>query len=621
MKRTSKGSDPCFISFMGLTPNSSRLALAALLLLSLSVSLSAQAIYIENQIPAGGVQIDYAVTIKNPISHLYDVEMDVKGMRTTTVSVSLPAWEPGAYSIRDFAKNVQDFRAVSSRNQPLTLQKADKLTWQISKAAADDVVIHYQVFSNRLSDDLADISGPSLFMYVNGEKHVPVSVKYNIPGGWKVYTGLDKQGDRYHASDYDIFVDAPAFIGEHLKVLDFDVDKIPHRIVLSQPDISMIDQQVTSDMKDIVEAAKKVFDGKLPYKDYTFLVKVQANTGSGGIEHLNSTRITVGENDFVNQTSYRRFLFVVAHEYFHLWNVKRIRPKVLGPFDYTKEANTHLLWVSEGITSYYADVLLNRADIASPQEFLDKMGTVVNTLQHAPGRNLMSAEEASWETWSRSDNSDNNTISYYDKGELIGLLLDIEIRSRTKNAKSLDDVMRYLKANYADKGVGFPEDGFLQAVETVAGSDFKEFFEINAQSRKELNYDRYLKLAGWQISVSKEPGTIYAGVEYERNDAGMARVKRVVPGSPAEKAKLDTGDVLVAINGERLTYDNFRTRLHSHKLGETLKLTLTRGERLLTTDLTPVEYRQETWNVAESPEPTPQMIKLRNLLLGVKEQH
>ncbi len=591
-----------------------------LLLLFFQISAYSQAIYAENQIPARGVDIEYNVTIKNPVSHIYDVEMDVHGMRTSSVDVVMPAWEPGSYTIKDFAKNVQDFRAATARNQSLTWTKTDKLTWHITKQAADDVVIHYQLFSSRLTDEMADISGPSLFMYVDGEKHVPVSVKYNTPSGWKVYTGLEKQGDRYRASDYDIFVDAPAFIGDHFKVLEFEVDKIPHRIVFTQADISLIDLQVTNDVQEIVQAAKAVFNGKLPYKDYAFLVKVQANSGSGGLEHLNSTRITVGENDFVNQTSYQRFLFVAAHEYFHLWNVKRIRPKVLGPFDYTKEVNTHLLWVSEGITSYFADVLLARADITSPDEFLYKMGTVVDSLQHAPGRQLMSAEESSWETWSRSDNGDNNTISYYDKGELIGLLLDIEIRARTKNAKSLDDVMRYLLETYADKGIGFPEDGFLKAVETVAGSDFKEFFELNVQSRKELNYDRYLKLAGLQISISKQPGTIYAGIEFERADGNLARVKRVVPGSPAEKAKLDTGDVLLSMNNERLTFDNFRSRLHSHKLGETLKVTLLRGERMMTVELTPVEYQTEQWTIAESPEPTPDQMKIRNLILGVKEK-
>jgi len=591
-----------------------------IILLLLRAPAYAQAIYAENQIPSGGVAIAYEVTIKNPALHLYDVELEIRGMNVEAIQVAMPAWEPGAYSIRDHARNVQDFRAASNRKQPLIWKQTDKQTWQVSKQPADSVTINYQVFSPRLTDELADISGPALFMYVVGQKHVPVSVKYNAPNDWKVYTGLEKRGDRYHASDYDIFIDAPAFIGERFRVLEFEVNKIPHRMVFSKSDISMIDGQVTSDVQDIVEAARSLFDGKLPYKDYIFLVKVQPATGSGGLEHLNSTRITVGEHDFVNQTSYRQFLLVVAHEFFHLWNVKRIRPKVLGPFDYTREVNTRLLWVSEGLTSYYADLLLVRANIATPQEFLDKVGTVVNTLQHATGRLLMSAEEASWNTWLRSDNAVNNTISYYDKGQLVGLLLDIEIRARTQNAKSLDDVMRYLMATYADKGIGFPEDGFLQAVETVVGSDFKEFFQLNVESRKELNYERYLKQAGLQVSVSKQPGTIFAGLEYDRADTGQVRVKRVIPGSPAERARLDVGDILVAMNNDRLTFENFRTQLHSRKIGESLKLTVLRGERLFASELIPVEFQQVTWMVVEAPQSTPEHARLRQLWFGLKEK-
>jgi len=595
-----------------------RFVLIFVLLTALPSFAQAQAVYAENQKSAAGVAIEYTVTIKNPVAHIYDLQMDIRGLRAASVDVAMPAWEPGSYTIQDFARNVQDFRPDTTRNQPLKWKQTDKLTWRIEKQPSDDVVVHYQVFSNRLTDEMADISGPALFMYVDGQKHVPVSVKYNTPSGWKVYTALEKNGDRYHATDYDIFVDAPAFIGDHFKVLEFEVDKVPHRIVFSQSEIAMIEPQVTSDVQDVVTAGRSMFGGKLPYKQYMFLVRVQPTTGSGGIEHLNSTRITVGENDFVNQSSYRRFLFVCAHEYFHLWNVKRIRPAVLGPFDYTKEANTRLLWVSEGITSYYADLLLVRSDIGNLQEFLDKISTAIDSLQHAPGRLLMSAEEASWTAWDHSDNAVNNTISYYDKGEIIGFLLDLEIRGRTKNAKSLDDVMRYLLETYADKGVGFPEDGFLKAVETVTGQDFRDFFELNVQGRKELDYNHYLNQAGFQISMARTPGTIYAGVEYEKTDAGLARVKRVVPGSPAEKAKLDVGDVFVAMNNVRLGFDDFRIRLHSHKIGETLKLTILRGERLMTIELTPIEYVVEQWTVAESPSMNPGEAKLRSLWLGVK---
>src|SRR6185295_14958792 len=218
----------------------------------------AQAIYVENQIPARGVEIEYTVTIRNPISHLYDVGISIKGIRESTVSVSMPAWSPGMYRIENYARNVQDFHATTARNQPLKWEQTDKQTWRISKQAADDVEVRYQIFSTQLTDQMADVAPPTMFMYVVGQKHVPCSVKYNVPGGWKVYTGLEKKGDRYYASDYDIFIDAPAFIGE-VKVLNYKVGGARHYLVFSKRDVSMSAPQVTADIQDIVEAAMMMF--------------------------------------------------------------------------------------------------------------------------------------------------------------------------------------------------------------------------------------------------------------------------------------------------------------------------------------------------------------------------
>jgi len=204
----------------------------------------AQAIYAENQIPARGVSIDYVLTIKNPMSHLYDVEIQIKGIRESSVSVSMPAWSPGIYRIENYARNVQDFRAVNARNQPLNWEQTDKQTWRIAKQTADDLNVHYQVFSTLLTDQMADVAPPSIFMYVAGQKHVPCSVKYNTPGGWKVYTGLERRGDRYYASDYDIFIDAPAFIGSEFKLLEFETGGARHHLVFSKPNISMSAAQV-----------------------------------------------------------------------------------------------------------------------------------------------------------------------------------------------------------------------------------------------------------------------------------------------------------------------------------------------------------------------------------------
>src|SRR5947207_803190 len=210
------------------------------LCLFVAVPLShAQAIYSQNQIPARGVSIEYTMTISNPTSHLYDVEMQIKGIREGSVSVSIPAWSPGMYRIENYARNVEDFRATNTRNQPLKWEKSDKQTWRVAKANADDVAIRYQVFSPALADDMADVAPPTLFMYVVGQKHVPCTLKYNMPAGWNVYTGLEKKADRYYASDYDIFIDAPAFLGADFKVLEFETGGARHHLVFSKANISM----------------------------------------------------------------------------------------------------------------------------------------------------------------------------------------------------------------------------------------------------------------------------------------------------------------------------------------------------------------------------------------------
>ena len=592
------------------------LLFAAYLFLAVSSS-HAQAIYAQNQIPARGVSVAYTVTIKNPISHLYEVQIQIRGIRDNAVSVSVPAWSPGMYRIENYARNVQDFHATDINDETLPWEKTDKQTWRVGKQNAQDIEVHYQVYSTSLTDQMADFAPPTVLMYVVGQKHVPCTLKYNVPTGWNVYTGLERRGDSYYASDYDILIDAPAFVGADFKVLEFETGGARHHLVFSNPSISMSAAQVSSDVQDIVEAAMAMF-GQLPYKDYTFLFKVQPQ-GANSVEHLNSTHITIGENDFVTQASYRQVLSTVAHEFFHLWNVKRIRPAVLGPFDYTHEVQTRLLWLSEGITSYYADLLLERAGIDLPVEFFGRMGGLIDLMQHTPGRKLMSAEEASWDAWLRADNADSTAVSYYVKGELIGLLLDVEIRARTKNQKSLDDVMRYLMNTYANKGVGFPEDGFLKAVEAVAGSDFHEFYQTAVQSRNELDYNRYLKQAGLSVEMATQPASMYLGIEFEQAESNLVRIKRVVASSPAELAKLDAGDILIAMNDERVTYENFRSRLHSHSIGETVKLSVLRGQRLLTLNIIPVEFQEQHWQLNENPQPTLAQRELKNGWLATKE--
>ena len=587
--------------------------LLALALAAGASSAEAQVVYAANQIPAGNVEIDYRLTIEDPTFHIYTIEIEIQEVDADTVRLAMPAWSPGAYSIRNYARNVQNFQARSGR-RPLQWKKIDKQTWEVSKQPDQDLFVTYEVYSTGLAHSMADVSPPALYMYVVGYKHVPVALRYEKPGSWEVHTGLPRRGGAYRAADYDVLIDAPAFVGE-FKTLEFESDEVRYRMVFSDPGMEFVEAQVIGDVRAIVEAAVDVF-GSAPFDEYVFLFKVRPNAGSGGLEHLNSTRISVGENDFASRTRYERFLFVVSHEFFHLWNVKRIRPEILGPFDYTKEGYTNLLWVSEGLTSYYGRLLLLRAGIYAPVEYINSVTQEINLLQQSPGRFLMSAEEASWNTWVRSDNSENNSISYYTKGELIGLLLDIEIRARTGNEKSLDDVMRYLMTEYAGKGIGFPEDGFREALSTVAGSDFDEVYFQLAQSRTELDYDRYVEQAGLRVRAEFQPSALYMGVQVTEGDGNSAEITRVIADSPAADAGFDAGDIIVAFNERRVTFTNFETEFRRRKLGEEIAVSVLRGQQFLSLELKPGETRTERWVIVEASSPTDEQLELRRLWIG-----
>ena len=585
------------------------------LLLFTPSTLSAQGVYAANQIPAGGVQVEYRISMEDPSAHLYAVEMDVRGVQTDTLQVAMPAWAPGDHRIRNFARNIQNFQVrTRSGNRRLNWAKTDSHTWEILKQPADDVLVTYDVYSTGLTAEMADISGPATYMYVVGHKHVPVTLRYDKPGAWEIYTGLERRGGAYRAPDYDVFIDAPAFVGD-ARVHEFTSEDVLYRLVFSDPLVEFNKDQLLTDIRDIVEETVELF-GSPPHESYTFLFKIVPASGSRGLEHLNSTRITVGGNDFASGPRYESFLFIVAHEFFHVWNGKRIRPSAESVFDYTKEAPTRLLWVTEGLTNYYARLLLARTNILPFQAYQAQLAQEIDRLQHAPGRFLMSLEEASWEVWAPSDNSDNNSVSYYTKGEIAGFLLDIEIRARTGGEKSLDDVMRYLMETYANQGVGVPEDGFRMALNTVAGSNFNEFYASVVQSRRELDYTRYASQAGLLIRANRQLPTLYIGIQFVEVDGGLARISRVIPDSPASAAGIDTGDILLAFGDRRVTFNNFQSEFRRRKLGETIDLTIARGDRILVLELKPGETQEEIWTIIDAPNVTPEQMEIRNRWIG-----
>jgi predicted metalloprotease with PDZ domain len=394
------------------------------------------------------------------------------------------------------------------------------------------------------------------------------------------------------------------------------------------------------DVQKIVETEVEIMGGEIPYKDYTFFLHLRANAG-GGLEHLNSASLgyprfgfksssgdrttSSSPNAGATERDYRGFLSLVAHEFFHLWNVKRLRPDALGPFDYTKENYTKVLWVAEGITDYYADVALRRANLVTEQEFLSATAKSFQNLQNTPGRFEQTVEESSYDSWIKfyrqDENSVNSQVSYYDKGAILGLLLDLEIRKRSNGTKSLDDVMRYLLAEFFKKDRNYGPEDFQKACELMAGSSLEEFFAKYVRSRDELDYNAALNAAGLQLETTKnEEGKpvekAFFGADTEWvNDRLM--VRRVSAGSPAYDQGLNTGDQIVALNNMRVTKEFFDARMAEKKPGDLINLTIFRFDDLSTLLIKLGRTTEGTYRIVPLPTQNEAQKKVYKSWLGI----
>jgi len=556
------------------------------------------------------VDIAFTVAISRPHTHLFDVDVSIKRSANGPQEelLVMPVWTPGSYMIREFERNVQDFAAADTAGQPLKWEKTNKNTWRVLTNGARDWHATYRVYANELSvrtselnSDHAFWNNANLLMYLEGFLKSPSTVRVLAPDVWKIATGLPAvpgQKNTFRAENFDVLYDSP-FEASNFKTIVFNVKGVPHRIVIDGTG-NYDSERMRRDVQKIVETQIELMGGEVPYRDYTFILHLRANAG-GGLEHLNSTalgyprfgfRIRSGDRATsaapnttdTPERDYRGFLALVSHEFFHVWNVKRIRPDVLGPFDYTQENYTKVLWVAEGITDYYTDLVLRRAGLVSESDFLSATARSMQNLQNTPGRLVQSAEESSFDAWVKyyrqDENSVNSQISYYDKGGLLGLLLDLEIRKRTGGAKSLDDVMRYLYAEFFKKNRNYDAGDFQKAAELMAGSSLEEFFSKYVRGKEELDYNAALEAAGLRLETSAAADAkVYFGADVVQEDDRLI-VRRVYAGSPAYEHGLNAGDQIVAMDNMRVTKDFFNARMAEKKPGDVVNLTIFRFDDL-----------------------------------------
>ena len=575
----------------------SLLAVAVLLLLCGPATASRTAA------PAAAAAVAFTVSLPAPHTHLLEVEMRVRGGGAGQTDLVLPVWTPGDYKIRDFARNVQAFAAFDAAGRPLPWQKADKTTWRVRTGGARAWRATYRVYSNDRTASMVDTgrvgerygfwNNTTALMHVRGRLKTPATLRIAAPPGWKIATGLPAvpgSPDTFRATDFDHLYDCPVLVGE-FRTHAFAVRGVPHRIVVAGPG-SYDARKLTDDVGKMVEAAARLM-GDMPYTDYTFLLLlVPSVEGGRGLEHANSTAI-VFEPGSLSDDGYAASLPLIAHEFFHLWNVKRIRPEGLGPFDYTRENYSRVLWVAEGFTDYYKDLILRRAGIISLEEYLAALTRQVQFLRYTPGIRRMSVEQASLDAWLVPDANDENWYNafsdYYTKGSILGLLLDLEIRRRTAGSRSLDDVMRALYAEYGKRGRNYRPEDVQRVCERLAGVSLADFFRRYVRGTEDLDYGP-LSAVGLKVGAAAGPDgrpalRTYLGIQARDAREGPI-VDAVYDGAPAHQGGLNVGDRILAIDRALVDTETWRDHVTAKRPGEIVRVTVERDGELRTFDVT-----------------------------------
>ncbi len=458
--------------------------------------------------------IAYTLRAPAPETNIAEIEARIPTGGRASVDLMLPVWSPGYYGIGDYARNVQEFAARTPDGAPLTVEQPKPNHWVVTTNGAPVIVIAYKllcrstfVTGSWVGPNFAVINGPSTFITLTEKAERPHEVRLELPPVWKQsITSLDNAPDgrpnHYRGPNYDVFIDSPIVAGT-ISTHEFEVGGTRH-VLADFGDLGAWDGQAAADkIKLFVEEHRRFLGGTLPFKRYVFLNGFRG--GQGGLEHLNSSLLSSGRNPTTTEPTLR-WLKYVSHEYFHAINVKRLRPVELGPFDYEQLPQTPSLWISEGLTTYYGDLAVVRSGVASPADFLAGLSGHIRTLQTSPGRLVQSLEQASLSA-GRSSKSGvggdrNATISYYDKGPIVGLLLDARIRRVTNDRQSLDDGMRLAIKRYSGAR-GFTPDEFKQTIGEVAGVDLTAFFNATLASTDELDYAEMLDWFGLRFA---EPG-------------------------------------------------------------------------------------------------------------------
>lgn len=532
--------------------------------------------------------ISYSLSFPNPQTHYIDVEMKIENIDNKELEIILPVWAPGSYLIREFSKNLEGLSAYSLNGKPLKSHKTRKNAWKIETKGEQTIVVNYKVYAFEISvrtsfvdETHAFVSPTGVFMYTKEAFSNPVKVSINPHEKWsKISTGLEEipsEKNTFIAQNFDWLYDSPIEIGNQ-DVFEFTAAGVKHEVAMVGGG-NYDSQKLKKDMAKVVEEATAIF-GENPNKKYVFIVHNHKN-GGGGLEHLNSTVLGAKRMGYNDPTTYSNFMGLVAHEYFHLWNVKRLRPEALGPFDYENENYTTDLWIAEGFTAYYDNLLIKRAQIISEDRYLHLIGTDIQAQLNLPGDKIQSVAEASFDAWIKyyrqNENSSNAQVSYYTKGALLALILDLEIIHQTKGKKSLDDVLKtaYIEF-FKEKNIGFTSQEFKILLEKTAGINLSDFYQNYVYGPAPLDFDKYLAYVGLKIQRNINDSKPSLGIITNKSNI----ITKVVRDGSAWNDGLNVNDELLAIDQERV--EDMETALKNKKVGDQVEVLVNRDGLLQT---------------------------------------
>ncbi|MBN1356026.1 M61 family metallopeptidase [bacterium] len=559
--------------------------------------------------------VHYAIDIPDPDKPYLHITLTVRDCPAGGFDLKLPTWLPGAYRINDFSKNIEDLRVRTDSGRSCPVRKTDKQTWHVEPETGGTITVTYRLYAFLLQDDgnfvtgdFAVLNPSSALLAAVPHMKSPCTLEVILPPRWKrISTGLEPVVGRetvFAADDYHHLADSPLLVGNH-EIHRFDIDGIPHEIAI-EGRYRFDSETFLSDIEKIARVELEMME-HAPYGRYIFLVLITDR--DAGLEHRNSTLIFCRHSDFRPRETYLEAITIFAHELFHAWNVKALVPDVYVEPDYFTESYSDLLWFSEGITNYYHYQFMRRAGVLTGQDYLKKLGKVIHRYSRVPGRHFQSASEASFDAWIKyyqhDENTNNSTVSYYLKGSLVAMLLDLELIGLTGGQRRLDDLMRILYRNRIRNGSrGFSYGDVKAAASEAAGKSMDEFFERFVEGTGDLPYDDYFKIVGLKVVPEKEPveetgypGGYLGAAAAEKDSRLLTQV--ILREGPAFTAGLKPEDELIAVDGYRMVKKtDLDGYLNTSVPGQTVRLTISRRGELRDVPVTlgevpPKGYRLE----------------------------